>query len=442
MNTKYKLTCHSPVHIGTGNSFTRFDSVYDAQSRSWMPIDLDKVVADPHTLAREMEDRNFAWVFWLRKNNVRPAKVALYQLPCAQDPEDTEVREAIKNPYLQPYIPGSSIKGAIRTAVLWHLLELDEGCQNFLERYLVLCTWAKKIHNKLKDRQAFDDANAHREVLQDVLNVKADDLKSYQVLLYELLNVQEQEVPRKRREIERGLQNLGKSGEWLGQAIERKALGKSPNHDLMRAVHVVDAQPVDLSNLRVALTWTYTLQGGQLKEKRESNSEYKIFAECFKHGTEMVLTIRIDEALFGNNNSPFGRKVKKQLNFQDQQVQSIRQLARTCNYFSTGLIDFERKFYEDYGLEHLQGHCDYLLDVQESLPEGAFLLNIGWGGGWNPKTIGVHEFLEENDFQALRSRYNLGRQNSNIFPKTRRVVYVQGVPKFPLGWVSLKPIRE
>lgn len=435
MNTKYKLTCHSPVHIGTGTSFARFDSVYDAQSRMWMPVDLDKVQADPHALAREMEDRNFAWVFWLRKNNVRPAEVALYQLPCAQDPEDTEVREAIKNPYLQPYLPGSSIKGAIRSAVLWHLLELDEGCQNFLERYLVLCTWAKDIYNKLRGRQAFDDVNAHREVLQDVLNVEVDDLKSYQAFLYELLNVQEQEVPRKRREIERGLQNLGKSSEWLGQAIERKALGKSPNHDLLRAVQVFDTQPVDLSNLRVALTWTYTLQGGQLKEKREGNSEFKIFAECFKHGTEMVSTIRIDEALFG-------REVKKQLNFQDRQVQSIRQLAKTCNHFATGLIDSECEFYEDYGLKHLQGYCDYLMNVRESLPEGAFLLNIGWGGGWEPKTIGVHEFLEEDDFRNLRSRYSLGRQNSDIFPKTRRVVYVQGVPRFPLGWVSLEPIRE
>lgn len=442
MNTRYKLTCHSPVHVGTGTAFTRFDSVYDAKTQRWMPVDLDKVKIDPHQLTREMEKQDFAWILWLRRNEVNPNDVALYQLPCSQDPENTEVREAIKDPYLNPYIPGSTIKGAIRTAVLWHLLDQDKNHQDFLERYLVLCTTAKEIHVRLRNLRAFDNVNVHREVLQQVLNVEGDALREYQILLYNLLKVNEREVPRKGNEVERGLRNLGISKEWLGQAIERKVLGKDPNHDLMRTVHVSDTQPGDLSNLRVALTWTYTLKGTQLVEKREDNSEFKIFAECFRRGTILELTVRIDESLFGDSNSPFGRDVERKLNFQDRQVQAIRELAKTCNYFATGLIHSERLFYEDYGLEDLKGYYDYLTEVQEKLPEGAFLLNIGWGGGWEPKTIGVHEFLEEDDFQELRRRYRLGKQGFYIFPKTRRVVYAQGAPKFPLGWVSLEPIGE
>ncbi|MBU1614706.1 type III-A CRISPR-associated RAMP protein Csm5, partial [bacterium] len=33
-----------------------------------------------------------------------------------------KIRPVIRNAYGQPYIPGTSIKGAIRTAIMWNIL--------------------------------------------------------------------------------------------------------------------------------------------------------------------------------------------------------------------------------------------------------------------------------------------------------------------------------
>ena len=82
-----------------------------------------------------------------------------------------------------------------------------------------------------------------------------------------------------------------------------------------------------------------------------------------------------------------------------------------------------------------------------ALPPGAFLLNVGWGGGWEVKTVGhlLREALGDN-WEALRERYSLGRHPKSRqidwqapFPKTRRIAYDRGAPLWALGWVRLTP---
>lgn len=434
MTTRYKLTCHGPVHVGTGTSFTRFDSVYNAETRMWMPVDLDKVNADPHQLAREMEKQDFAWILWLRRNNTSPESIALYQLPCPQDPENTEVREALKDPYLNPYIPGSTIKGAIRTALLWHLVDQNEDYLKFTEMYLVLCAWSKPIYDFLKRRRQFGDVNGIDDALRDVLQIDGEEVILYRRVLLEAVGVRQDQVSESAGKIERGLRDVSQKKEWLALPIERKVLGKNPNHDLLRTIQVSDTQAIGLDSMRVYLTWTYTIQGDRLVEKIEDGVEFKVFAECFKRQTELELSLRIDDFLFGTS-------ADQVLRFRGAKETTVRELADACNRFAEGLIASEIDFYEEYKMDDLKGYYGYLTEVLRRLKPGGFLLNIGWGGGWEPKTIGPHEFMSSEDFDHLRRQYNLGKLGFPIFPKTRRVVYVRGVPQFPLGWVSLEPIE-
>ena len=51
-----------------------------------------------------------------------PRALSTYNILCAQSPETTEIREAIKSVHNRPYIPGSSIKGAIRNVLLGEIL--------------------------------------------------------------------------------------------------------------------------------------------------------------------------------------------------------------------------------------------------------------------------------------------------------------------------------
>jgi len=340
-----------------------FDGAY--QDRHWHVIDLDKVLArgvDANALARAMNSRTFSWSDWLGRQHMTPIAEAWYALPCPQDPEDTPVREAMKTVHQQPYLPGTSVKGALRTAVLCYLLQPQ-------------------------------------------------------------------------------LERAGRSREWLEQPVERVVLGPNPNHDLMRSVHVSDTAPADLERLAVGLIWTYTLRGDRLVEKREQNSEYKTFVEWLTPDTTLRLDIRLDEFLFTD-------AANRDLRWRGDQTQAVQQLARTCNTHAHTIITAEQQFYATHGLDVLRDYYAELEVTLNALPDRAFLLNIGWGGGWTVKTVGdlLHKALGDGSFRQLRQRYRLGisprtRQlDLNApFPKTRRIAYESGAARWALGWVKMEP---
>jgi CRISPR-associated protein Csm5 len=369
--TTYTLTCLSPVHVGSGRRWSKFDGAYEGQR--WHVVDLDRVLAravDATELASEMSGRDFSWGEYLRKERLPVAEVAVYSLPCPDNPADVTVREALKDIDQRPYVPGSSIKGAIRTALLWRLMqELD------------VSGWTEK---------------------------------------------------------------LGSNRSWLAQPLERAVFGKSPNHDLLRALHVGDSSAAAAELLGIGLVWTYTLRNRQLIEKRENNSEHKIYVEWLPPGTKLTTGINLDTYLFG-------ARPDELLHFSGPKEQAVRQLASTCNKLSQAIIQAEKVFFAAHQLEPIRSFYSDLENVLTQLGAGSFLLNIGWGGGWEVKTVGqlVQQALGSNRWRELRDQFGLGRKPGTRqidwqapFPKTRRVAYHQGKPFGPMGWVLLSPPGE
>lgn len=442
--TTYAVTCLSPVHIGTGMQFSKFDGVY--HDGRWYLIDLDKVLScggDANALARAMGDRNFMWAVWLRNNRIAPAEVTAYALPCPQDPEETPVREALKNVHRRPYLPGTSVKGAIRTAVLWWLLSNHPAHQTFAARYLTLCLRAQDLYQQCEQRRAFDKVDVHREVLAQIGGLSDDDARSMQQTLYRILNVSEQRLTEQQewRGFQQRLGRLGRSREWVGQRVEREVLGRDPNHDLLRTVQVSDSAPVGIERLAVGLVWTYTLRSNRLVEKREQDGEYRVFVEWLTPDTPLQLDVRIDNFLFTGT-------ADRDLHFRGAKEHTVRQLARTCNEYARAVIAVEQAFYEKYGPKVVWDFYAELQTTLRRLPEGAFLLNIGWGGGWETKTVGdlVRAVLGDERFKQLRQRYRLGEDPKTHqihwnmpFPHTRRIAYEKGAPVGPLGWIQLTP---
>lgn len=445
--TIYSLTCLSPVHIGTGTQFSKFDSVFEGGR--WYLIDLDKVVArgvDANGLARAMSDRNFTWRMWLGDKGIAASDVAAYALPCPQDPGETPLREAMKDVYSKPYVPGTSVKGAIRTAMLWRLMNSNTQHQTFTTQYLTLCVRARDLFSEIQHRHAFDAPNVHREVLAQTLSVSDDEARSFQQRLYDLLKVREDRLTDQRewRKFEQRLRRLGQSREWLAQPLEREVLGHDPNHDLMCAIQVSDTVPVSLERLAVSLVWTYTLRSNRLVEKREQDGEYKAFVEWLTPDTVLGLDIRVDDFLFTAS-------ANRDLRFRGEKEEVVRQLAQTCNAYARGIIVAQKVFYAEHELNVLRDVYSDLEATLEGLPDGAFLLNIGWGSGWEVKTVGdlLQAALGTAGFKQLRQRYHLGEDPRthqiypNVpFPHTRRIAYESGVPTWPMGWVKLVPARR
>ncbi len=120
----YRLEVLSPLHIGSGREYSALDGTY-AQGR-WYLIDINKVLSrsrvDPTNLANAMMQSGFSWFGWLQKHQIAPSEVASHSVACPVNPEQTRIRAFLRDAYGRPYIPGSTLKGAIRTAVLEELV--------------------------------------------------------------------------------------------------------------------------------------------------------------------------------------------------------------------------------------------------------------------------------------------------------------------------------
>ena len=389
MKQKYKLETITPVHVGSGETLNFMDGYY--ANGTWHRIDLDKVLQHPatdiNTLTSEMSQRDFRWSDYFSRHNMNGAELSTYSLLCAQSPETTDIREAIKSVGFRPYIPGSSIKGAIRTALLSDLINNDDN------------------------KQLMDDSSAH-------------------------LN----------REIEKGASSRRRQ-EYPARKIEELAFGKDPNHDLLRALQVSDTEPLQSDALAIETAWTVTLnQNNELEQKIEGNTEYKNFVEVLQGVQTLTFTLKIDDWLFDD-------PAYDRLRFNDTQYGAIYSISDVCYGRNKSLIEKEIEFYDSHNFATLHNLYNDLKKINNGLPDGVFMLQIGWGTGYLSNTV-TGSFTEEEEasieLMALRERYRLGRSRSNQhdpydpreFPKTRRILYRGQNPIAPLGWVKISPLTD
>ena len=378
---KYQLETLTPVHVGSGETLQHIDGYY--ADKKWHRIDLDKVFADPGTnlnaLTSSMGQRGFRWKPHLQN----PEAFATYSLPCLQPPEEVEIREAVKQIDHRPFIPGSTLKGAIRTALLWDIIDRDEP------RYDN--TW---------------------DSLENLADPESDASK-----------------------------------ERAARQIEQNVLGRDPNRDLLRALQISDTAPIELSALEIGTAWTVTLDSNnRLVQKRAGSREYKTFVEQIQKEQHLTFSLKLDEWLLSE-------PVKDRLGFGPSQADAIQNIAGACRWVTGDLIRREQKFFNDYNFSEIANMYDQLLRQNKKLPTGSFLLQIGWGSGYNSNTFTSLFTDDKNEPEAaqellmnLRKRFRLGQSRSQRtydereFPKTRRIFYSGQNPVSPFGWVKISPI--
>ena len=387
MKQKYKLETITPIHIGSGEILNQIDGYY-ANGR-WYHIDLDKVLAHPsadiNALTSEMAQRDFRWQRYLSQRSMNPTELSAYSLPCSQSPETGEVREAIKTIGNCPYIPGSTIKGAIRTAFLSELI--------------------------VKNNKLFQNNLAY---LQNLTRQPARG------------------NPRR---------------ETPAKKIEQDAIGRDPNHDILRALQVSDTDTLTSDALEIGVAWTVTLdQDNELVQKIDDGKEYKNYVQQIQTGQNLTFTLKIDELLL--------RELEKtRLHFSDLQEETLRNIVKVCRLEADALMQSEREFFEYYEFPNIPEVYNKLIDENADPPEGTFFLQIGWGTGYHANTV-TAIFTDDKDAPeelqlALRERFRLGESRSQRghydereFPKTRRILYQGQNPIAPLGWVKISPIKE
>ena len=375
---KYQLKTITPVHIGTGETLSQIDGFYD--NGRWHRIDIDAVLAaipesELNRLTIAMGQRDFQWKGYLPTNQ----SSARYTLPCPEDPRETEIREAMRHPSGRPMIPGSSIKGTIRTALLWGLID--------------------------------DDGPEAQEAFEHSVNYLKEQL---------------QRRPNR---------------SWVGQGIERHVLGKDPNHDLMRTVQVSDTVPIPIEALEMGVAWTVTLnQDGEFVQKREGNREYKTFVEQIRAEQTFDFSIKIDKSLFRQREKgELGYSDRQERVICDELADVCNFVAKGLADEEAKFYDYYSlpelaNFYES-----LSNQIENLTNGGFVLPIGwgtGYLAKTIAGLLTGDDTDLMMKLRRHYRLGRTRSG---GDYYDDEFPKTRRVVYDRQRPKSPLGWVQITP---
>jgi CRISPR-associated protein Csm5 len=132
---KITLTTRTPVHIGTGLTYhpneyvlTRTPDGIQFFSRINQSALLKGLTNDQRdALSEDLQDEYFSLGDFFKTHALKYGNFRRYRAENHTRKKDpTEIRECIKNAH-KPYIPGSSLKGAVRTALLWWHAKMTPG---------------------------------------------------------------------------------------------------------------------------------------------------------------------------------------------------------------------------------------------------------------------------------------------------------------------------
>jgi CRISPR-associated protein Csm5 len=399
----FTVTFLSPVHIGTEERLDEHDFVYENGQLIRFRVTPILEQMDDEQLSQFVENGLEAVMDWLRQTELwQRAKV--YQSPVTRQPNwrSEPIRPFIADPLLRPYLPGTEIKGAIRTAVAWWLL-----------RQKNLAALRQKLLQRLPQHQP-----SRRELVQ--------------------------------------------AGQWLEQSL----FGSDPNHDILRSLRVQDSTPVEPERLKVfpvivavrtnkGLQWLQSPRGGERRSRYTDDHRQAVanFCECLDGSVSGVkLTVASDTFLSDGEieRGEVKLSVPEELGWEETKRQAVANWETACNELAKEVAESERNWWKevkdathDIGVKtvaaRMERFYDELSNRIKAESDEAVFLNIGWGGGWRTKT--VVELFGDEAVQEVVSRYGLDRgSHSRPFPKTRKVAWRGGNDFVPLGWLKLSPV--
>jgi len=406
--TQHLVEILTPLHIGTGNSL-KYDYDYLIENGKVL-------VVDQHSLLQQLMTQDFET---LKESTATITKLselkpilgtleqgAAYQLApfskASSLPKGIEIRAQIKDAFFRPYLPGSSIKGAIRTALLAEMIK-EKG----------LVAIKKFLPEEVKNEKGKKDEERKKKAS---LPAKSAASK---------------------------LVNYFFSGEHVPP-------NKVPNFDFLRAFHISDAlfetHHLGITDVRWLNIDSWgdsskpkwkNMSSSRNDESSKRNKPFKdwqqasgIFAESLLPATTGLLTWQVDEFLLNDKKAQQVLNWPKLLDFS-----TFERLRDLLNAHAKERLLEEKAFFDEYGVREASVQCQKLLQHLGEESEACYL-QVGWGNGWRGMT---GDWMDEAIEKDMRDLYQLGKAGVKIFPKTRRLIVSQGSPCLPFGWIRIYP---
>lgn len=275
----------------------------------------------------------------------------------------------------KPYIPGSEIKGAIRTAIAAHLLQSSE-----------YWSWLEK---NLRDFES-----DYKKELQKVANQKGKEV-----------NELKKKLVREMAKIEQALEDrLFRSKE------------KDMKYDFMKFLHIGDSELKEPSEcLFVSDLRTLNI-----------SRRFSVFQEFCKKDLLFTSDIRLE----------YNEIILNKLGFREEQkrlISDIRNIFKCCYEFSKKMLD-EEIAYQPYP----QQVIEKLNHIRQENNPNSPVIRIGKNQGYLSLTMGlVVKEKDKELYNKVLCHATKNTSYTNNFPKTRRIVSCGGNDFDTCGWVKL-----
>jgi CRISPR-associated protein Csm5 len=367
------VTTLTPLHIGTGNTLLRDFDYVTHDGKTWVINEdalADLLVDYEDDLEKMAAGRPASEL--LRPEDFH-ADSPLFRYILPGEPRSQRsgsvLQEQIKDSWDRPYIPASSLKGALRTALFY----AGYG--------------------------------------QCDLQFRVSD--------------------------------LGHNAKFAAQPLERKVFAnnvspdKAPNHDLLRALQISDSVPDEQKRLQIVNVTV---------SKNGQPSGPPIELEAIPSDVSFEMSLTLDGYLLGNTKPWNQDAASKQLGYTEAQLKWIQGLPQIVNSYTQQRLGIESQTNRSSNwintFEQIKPIVDRFASDQTS---NEFIIQLGWGGGWDSKTLGKHLTDNKTEFSKLvnDNRYKMLRKGKfavgDAYPKTRRAIVIrQDQPISLLGWIWVR----
>jgi CRISPR-associated protein Csm5 len=214
--------------------------------------------------------------------------------------------------------------------------------------------------------------------------------------------------------------------------------GHWPNFDVLRALKTGDVLFASNRLCLIDVRWMnlgWQSSGWRSMSRKRTFRNWQeadgLVVEAVLPGAQAGFSMQIDAFL---QSDPVVRRVLG-AEFQSRATDwfgSFDALRKITNRHAKRRLTEEKAFFHKHGISAATKQCQQLLQDIQQEPEAVYL-QIGWGNGWRGMT---GDWMDEETEQRMRKLYRLGR-NGSPFPKTRRLAVNGSGPSVPLGWVRL-----
>lgn len=354
---RYKATLRalSPIHIGGGTAHPACRYVVDSDNRKAY------VLRESFAAARYSSGKVTATQFFespspmqvLPPTGPDRSRAVLYMLRATKSAADLnkQVQPFIRNGFGEAYIPGTSLKGPIRQALLFSYLRWTDGERRTLQKEL------ERLIHKMK--------NATPQTIRDIRNEKSH-----------------------RNTLE---------------AFFRSTRGERPDpkNDVLRCLSVSDSTPLE-SSCTLAPANILTLKEGNLapmiqqQRGRGPSSPPPLFLELMDPGAVSEFTITVDHGLLETLNKQYGQKIQVSDHW------SILSALKDQSDYAGAL---EKTFFSEFDGSGKLWKEEY---EGKNLEDNEVIIRIGWGCGWMGHSLFPLFAYGENDVaESPKSRKTL-----------------------------------